>query len=319
MESTKLWNEEADAELEKKLNTLLQVGLDPMNFDIDNSGSSMQRSFDQLVKTLEKQSSQRSVPYYVISKIIFGLENTDGMDVFITNFKNLVEKYVGNSEDDLINKKLIKIVSHIELSNMQKESLYKNQMQQISELSKGQTQLDRSYQEMQGKFKQEFDSTKSELDRKIDSFYTSFISVLGIFIAISFSLFGAASLLKNIFTISTENGFDVNSKVVGTNILLAGFATILIYLLIVGLVQGISVLTRKSYFFSIRKLFIVMAVAGGVILSGFIYGHSILSWSHLKVLVCSLILYGLLCIIIFAVGRPVKEWLIHCADKKRKY
>lgn len=317
MESMKLWDEADKVEFEKNLKSLLNVGLNSDNFD--NIESNMQEPFDQLVETLEGQNDQLSVPYYVISKTVFMLEDTDGMDYFIPSFKNLIRKYIITSQNKVINKKLIKIVSHIELSNTQKESLYQNQMQQISELSNGQNQLVGSYEEMEERFRYQFTRTEEKLSEKMDKFYTSFISVLGIFISISFSLFGAATLLKNIFTISTENGFDVSAQVIGTNVLLAGFATILIYLLIVGLLQGISSLAHKRYFFSIRKLFVIVSVAGGVIISGFIYSHSTLSWSHLIFLVCSLSLYGIVCLIIFAIGRPVKEWLIHCADRKRKY
>ncbi|RDS59645.1 hypothetical protein DWV05_04790 [Weissella thailandensis] len=317
MESMKLWDEEDKVEFEKKLKSLLNVGLNSDNFD--NIESNMQEPFDQLVETLEGQNDQLSVPYYVISKTVFMLEDTDGMDYFILSFKNLIRKYIITSQNKVINRKLIKIVSHIELSNTQKESLYQNQMQQISELSNGQNQLVGSYEEMEERFRYQFTRTEEKLSEKMDKFYTSFISVLGIFISISFSLFGAATLLKNIFTISTENGFDVSAQVIGTNVLLAGFATILIYLLIVGLLQGIGSLAHKHYFFSIRKLFVIVSVAGGVIISGFIYSHSTLSWSHLIFLVCSLSLYGIVCLIIFAIGRPVKEWLIHCADRKRKY
>lgn len=319
MGSTKLWSEEYDDGLEKALTNLLDAGLDSENFDIFQMKPNMQGPFDELVRTLENQDDQPGVPYYVIAKTVFMRKDTDGIDVFIPELKKLVSEYVEKNKNDLTKKKLIKIVSHIELSNMQKGALYQNQMQQISELSDGQNKLVGSYGEMQKEFDRQFEETEGKLDEKIDSLYTSFISVLGIFISISFSLFGAATLLKNIFTISTENGFNVSAKVIGTNILLAGIATILIYLLIVGLLQGISALAHKYYFFSIRRLFVIIAVAGGVILSGFIYGHSVVSWSHLGLLVCSLVLYGIICLIIFAIGRPVKEWLIHCVNKKRKY
>ncbi len=309
-----LWDDRYDDEFESQLKKLVQTGIDPM---LKEDDPALQEKFDDVVSVLKKQTDQQSVPYNRISKIIFQLSDTDGMDFFIPKLKTLVEEYIStDSATSSIRKRLVKIVRHIELSNIQMESLYKRQMVNITELSSGVDTLNGSYAEMQGSLKREASLIEERFSTKVDSMYSSFISVLGIFIAISFSLFGAATLLKNIFTISTEKGFNVSPQVIGANISLAGFATILIYLLIIGLVQGISTLTNKQYFFSLRKLFVVIGVAGGVIVSGYLYGHSAPSWTHMLLSLSLLLAYLAVWMFIYSKGTVIKMRLITLSNKK---
>lgn len=250
-----------------------------------------------------------------IASVVFLLPDNDGMDTVIVALKTLVKNHMrGEETNDNINKKLIKIVSNIELANTQKDSLFKNQQKDISKLTNGynefNSKLNDSAEKLEKKFIKKEDELEKEFIQKVDSMYNSFISVLGIFIAISFSLFGAATLLDNIFTIATENGFDTSSKVVGTNIMLGGIVSILIYLLIIGLIQGICTVTGKDFVFSLRKLFVILSVAFGVVLLGFIYGHTSINKSHIILLMLSILIYTIIMGTIYRWGTPFKNFLI---------
>lgn len=156
-----------------------------------------------------------------------------------------------------------------------------------------------------------FVTESNKVNERINSMYSGFVSVLGIFIAISFSLFGAATLLNDIFTTANKD--------IGLNIMLAGFATILIYILIIGLLQGVATITKNYYYFSLRKLFVIISIDGGVILCGFIYSHSYFSIKHFSLLIGIVLLYFCICCFIYAMGTPVKKWLISFMKKNIKY
>lgn len=289
--------DQLDDTFQRNLKKVIEVGFSP---DLWNNISSFNQAFDKFLTILEESPLQYSVPYNRIAKVVFGLSTTDGIESFKPAFYQLMDKYYQKEDhDDRVYNQLKKTISHIELAIIQKTSLLQTQRDQIKELGDGLTQLNSSYKEMQTKLDRDIKNSEDRFNDRVDTMYNSFISVLGIFIAISFSLFGAATLLKNIFTIATSEGFNVSAKVVGTNISLAGFSTILIYLLVIGLVQGISTVTNKAYFFSLKKLFVVMSVALGVVVIGYFYGHASPSWKHMGLVFAFLSGYIILGLLIY--------------------
>lgn len=296
-----------DDEFERNLKKVIEFGFRP---DLLEDKSSFNDAFKKFSEILEKQKRQHGVPYNRIAKVVFGLSNTDGISVFKPEFYTLMNEYYTKNHEDRVYNQLKKTINHIELAVIQKDSLLQTQLDHIKQLNDGLKDLNSSYEEMKTELKRDIQNSEYRFDARVDTMYNSFISVLGIFIAISFSLFGAATLLKNIFTIATSNGFDVSAKVVGTNISLAGFSTILIYLLVIGLVQGISTVTNKNYFFSLRKLFVVIGVAGGVVLSGYAYGHTAPSWEHILMTSAFLSIYVILWSVIYRRIPWIKKKLI---------
>lgn len=231
------------------------------------------------------------VPYAQISLIIFSLGDDEKSDFKkkLTDILPLVREKVcelgtaGGKPLTAEYKLFLKIIENLNLAEAQKRFLYKNQQEEILEIQKKYDEINESLikeskkisddvhaniDSMQKKYDYISHKLDDEVDKRMNTIYSGFVSVLGIFVSISFTLFGAATLLKNIFTISTSKGFNTSPTVIGSNIMLAGFATLLIYLLLIGLMQSVSSVTKIRYDFSLRRTFIVLFIAMGVIIYG---------------------------------------------------
>lgn len=242
-----------------------------------------------------KDIPDNTIPYAQVAQAIFHLNNEDSessIDGILDILKQAIVFHINQIDGDEIDTKtniLIKIYEHLVLANTQMNSLYSDQQSQVTEIK---TKLDGTTDR--------FDETEEAwngIKEQVERMYTSFVSVLGIFVAIAFTLFGAGSLIKDIFASGNPTRIEIGSK-----IMLAGFTVILIYLLIVGLFQGMASVIKFDYFFSIRKLYIVCFVAGSVILSGYMYGHNNVSWSHLLMFTIFLSLYFLVGAIVYVYG-----------------
>lgn len=267
------------------------------------------------------------IPYARISQIIFTLED-DVADV-ILRMEDVVNQIRQKSEVDdklLENYGIDKVIQNLNLANTQKSFLYRSQQNDItdiretyeikmSSLEEKAEQITEDIEQKIEEVKKSSDKLSNELDSAVDnrmnSIYSGFVSVLGIFVSISFTLFGAATLIKNIFDISTSQGFDTSHKVLGANIILAGFTTILVYLLIVGLMQSISSVTKLDYDFSLRRIFVILFVSSGIIIIGFIYKNPDISqFKHPIIYIVLFSFYILLGIICYRYGEFIKLKLL---------
>lgn len=162
----------------------------------------------------------------------------------------------------------------------------------------------------------ELNERAKKLQKDIDSYYSNFISVLGIFIAISFSLFAGATVVTKLLSLTVDT-----KSAVGANIMFAGFATFLVYILILGLVIGIGKITNRFYDFSYRVLFVISSLCGSTVLFGFLYrsnflGRDMIYYYSLGIVFGTLVLYALFSLILFRNGTAFKKWLIE--KRKRK-
>lgn len=162
----------------------------------------------------------------------------------------------------------------------------------------------------------ELNERAKKLQKDIDSYYSNFISVLGIFIAISFSLFAGATVVTKLLSLTVDT-----KSAVGANIMFAGFATFLVYILILGLVIGIGKITNRFYDFSYRVLFVISSLCGSTVLFGFLYrsnflGRDMIYYYSLGIVFGTLVLYALFSLILFRKGTAFKKWLIE--KRKRK-
>lgn len=268
-------------------------------------------NFKKLIEGINKLPNN-IIPYSQIAQAVYQIKNQGddlGIEGVLNVFKKEIVNYINKQENDEIDGSsniLIKIYEHIVLSDTQMNALHSDQSSQVSEIGQRLNQVQSSYISSI----QEWDNIKG----KLDSMYSNFVSVLGIFVAISFTLFSAASLVKEILTIS-NNPTKIE---IGSKIMLSGITVILIYLLIVGLFQGITVVTRQYYFFSIRKLYIICMTAGSIILFGYVFGHDVVSWSHAVLLVGFMVIYILIASLGYAFGYPIKKILIKLGKPKHR-
>ncbi|MCS8562453.1 hypothetical protein [Weissella cibaria] len=160
------------------------------------------------------------------------------------------------------------------------------------------------------------ESKAIKLQKDIDSYYSNFISVLGIFIAISFSLFAGATVVTKLLSLTADT-----KSAIGANIMFAGFSTFLVYVLILGLVIGIGKITNKGYDFSYRVLFVISSLCGSTVLFGFLYrsnflGRDQLYYKSVGIVIFALVMYAALSLFLFKKGTKFKNFMIETRKSK---
>lgn len=272
------------------------------------------------------------VPYSQVSQLIFINPHPieDGFsELFAEIDRCLVSSTQADKEQVLV---MHKILENLKLAHTQKQFLFSKQQSEIELLKEDYSRFSKKIETQTNEANQSINKkvskisgylmrlssdTQKEVNTRINSLYSSFISVLGIFISISFTLFGAATLLNNIFSIATRKGFNTSAEVIGTNIILAGFATCLIYLLTIGLMQGIASVSNLRYDFSLRKTFIILFLTIGVVLMGLMCrsaNFSLLplsdkSWSLFIFIFLLSVAYFFIGLVLLRKGTNLKNWL----------
>lgn len=226
------------------------------------------------VSDLEKiinQFKNVPIPYSNITKLIYEQDaiNKDGVVALMEQLRNHLSE-IGQLSAD--NHPLAKIYEHIALAHTQVEYLLGED--QIQKLRLSINNIDNQVEQ-----------NISKIDDRISGVYSGFVSVLGIFITISFTLFGGVSLLNNLFS-NVKSGSSPSA--IGNSIVLSGIATILIYLLSFTLMNGVQRLANRfsySYRFQYmymnrpnediryRNLFIVLSIGIGIVIFGSKYGE----------------------------------------------
>lgn len=302
--------------LDNKNDNLLQVAINKLINDeleaatFPSKSDSFDKNFNDLVLKIETLPNN-VVPYSQIAQAIYqvekqGDENGLGLEGVIDVLKSGIIDYINNGDDTIsdVSNILIKIYEHIALSDTQMNSLYSDTSSEIIEMNERLMGVQTLYGQSSENW--------SKIDSSITSMYSNFVSVLGIFVAISFTLFSAANLINQILTTSSNP-----TKIeIGSKIMLSGISVMLIYLLIVGLFQGITVVTGKSYFFSLRKLYIVCVVAGSIVLFGFVYGHDVVSWAHAWLFIGYMMIYLVVVAFGYTYGTKIKNVLIRFGKNK---
>ncbi|MBU7455856.1 hypothetical protein [Leuconostoc fallax] len=281
--------------------------------------------FEEEIKKLWKLVSELKgsvIPYARVSQIVFKDDpnfSDDNIANVISRMEQAVFKIRSNGSLDgnlLKNYDIDKIIQNLNLASTQKSFLYNNQKSEISELKKlyfeYQNDLSKQKEDIDKKYEKAVSNISSEVDTRMNSVYAGFISVLGIFVSISFTLFGAATLLNNIFSIATRNGFNTSHDVIGSNIILAGFSTMLIYLLLIGIMQSISSVTKTRYDFSLRRIFIIFFISSGIILAGFIYKNPDMSKikSNLLTYIIIIVVYIIAGLLLYKYGFKIKNMVL---------
>lgn len=250
-------------EFQKNLKKLLTTPYEEFSF---------QSNFKKLRESAKKLS-EAAVPYSEIATLVYAFqsqpENVDGVGPFLDKFKDILLKEIDSDSNETVPADLnilIKTYENISLSDAQYRSLLgeekiKSLKDEIYDLTNN------------------LDNVNKTIDNRMNNIYSGFVSVLGIFVAISFSLFGGVNLLENLFKDMAGGSTPEN---IGISIMLSGFFIVLLYILILGLTSGLSRVTQKeNYFwedFSFRTLFIIMSISCGIIIFGFMYHIGTVDW-----------------------------------------
>lgn len=280
---------------------------------------SFEDDYTELLKAA-KQLKGVAVPYAQIAQMIFktqseNLKTNDGIGPVLDRFKQRLLTSLEALNTDKVTDELtilLKTYQNMSLSDAQYQSLL------------GQDNVEALNSDIQT-LKNNLESSTNEFDKKVDermnSVYSGFVSVLGIFIAITFTLFGGMNLLSKIFSNIAKGATHVDT---GLTIMLSGIFAILIYLIILGLTSGLSRLTQqRSYFykedFSFRTLFIIITINVGIAIFGFTYsrgpffwdvpflGGYQFEWTALNIS----ILYTMMVLLLYRNGRILKKWIVN--------
>lgn len=261
------------------------------------------KQLDELNR-IAQQFKDLPIPYAAITTCIYEAErkNKDAVNAFA----DYVRPYLTESDSFKNSNPLAKIYEHISLADTQFKYLLNEK--KIFELH-----------DTVNKVNDNVENYINKIDDRINSVYAGFVSVLGIFISISFTLFGGVNILNELFS-NIKNSSD---SATGKAIVLAGIATLLIYLLSFTLLNGVQRLANR---FSIRlspwneyanrrhedlryrNLFIVLSIGIGIIIFGSKYGEH---WSIILGIQFNyftiMIPYIILCLIILKHGVMIRR------------
>lgn len=195
-------------------------------------------NLNNLVMFIEKKNLH--VPYEMITDKIFSI-NIENLDELPSMVKENLDNIPRDTEFKL--KFCDDTIRHVQLAITQK-----NYIDDVLDGAKG--ELD-------------------ELNNIKKNIYTDFISILGIFTAITFATFGGLQLLGNVFgKIKSYNATSVGSVLMLGAVYLLGT-----YFILVALLKGISELTGKQYGTPFRTRYIIVYTFGAIFLFGILYAH----------------------------------------------
>lgn len=153
------------------------------------------------------------IPYSAITSKVFSLDDVK-FDKLVNNVSSIIE-YLEKKESDKGDIKLMyKIRDHVNLASLQlsqirKESIgflentketFKKQVLDTAEtVYQASTEIRNELAIAKGEMNQVTSEVKKETSKKIDDLNKELISIVSIFVAISFVMFGGMSLLNNLF------------------------------------------------------------------------------------------------------------------------
>lgn len=231
--------------------------------DISNGKKIEKDRYNDLFDTSQTLDSS-FIPYSEITRIIYSLDSMDGLDLFYPEIEKRLLRYLSDHKD-MNGTFMVKVLEHTKLASKQFDNLYARSENEIQNLATNTQNLI----EQQNSINSSYDQIKEE-NQHLSS---NLITILGIFTAITFTIFGGLQILGNIF------GKAISSKgashfIIGNSIVLGGFFILSIYLIMLILFEGIGKLTKQSLDLSMKTMLIIIGITGLIIVIGFIYSIS---------------------------------------------
>lgn len=178
---------------------------------------------DTLLYLLNKSEKIDGVPYDAITKVIFEDVKMEELE----NIRYRVEQRLSPVIDNNImyhTKFRGKFLKHVNLSITQKQHISNSTEKAKKMAEEAQTTVEKSQKQLE-----DMEQTKERI-------YTDFVSILGIFTAITFATFGGLQLLGNVF----GNIKDITFNNIGGTLILGSIFVAGTYLLLIALFSGIS-------------------------------------------------------------------------------
>lgn len=197
---------------------------------------------------MQQYIDNRHIPYDMITNKVYELSD-EGVNNLIQSIEEKLSALIFEGDKSKkINRIQNDIIRHIRLSVIQRKFIIKSaeQAKEISTQAKDVAQ---------------------EANNIKDKIYTDFISILGIFTAISFTIFGGLQLLGNVFS----RGIGADGKFIGSALIIGSFFILSIYILLVVLINGIRSImgsldkkTGKNYSYLFVPMFCLVVFAIGL-------------------------------------------------------
>lgn len=217
----------------------------------DSGEDSLESLFLGFKKYYEKNGRHK---YSEVSRIIYSLDDSE-IDVLTVNLNLLVEYSEGKNENGII-RNIKKLIDHADLAHYQRkyiEDKFKETKVKIEGINKSNksisNELSNSFNELEvvkkdtleaseklnkteEKMERNYNNLISKIDEHMSSVYTQFVTILGIFTAIIFGVFGGMEILGNVMSnISTVK----MSKLLIFSSLIIGAILTIIYMLLIGI------------------------------------------------------------------------------------
>lgn len=208
--------------------------------DLNNSDNKL---FSKMVIAFVKVD--KHAPYDLISEKVFDIDNENYLDELTQQVKQKMDGVVIPVEDFSFNEKIEKFSSdverHVRLSIIQKQYIM-NEFKNSYEIAKDAASISKdalnnaeNAKKVAGEYSRKMENVKGNI-------YTDFISILGIFTAITFATFGGLQLLGNVF----GNALSDDNHILGTALVLGSLYIFGTYLLLLALLSGIHKLMRMN-------------------------------------------------------------------------
>lgn len=178
--------------------------------------------------------------YSEVSRFIYSLDDSE-IDVLTVNLKLLVEYAKDKSENDIIHK-INKLIDHSDLAHYQRKYI-EDEVRKNERLMRGIHRSTMTIREESKELTEELKNTKdslenkfvdisSDIDKHKSSTYTQFVTILGIFTAITFGVFGGMEILGNVM--SNIANVRISKLLMFSSLIIGAILTIL-YMLLTGI------------------------------------------------------------------------------------
>lgn len=192
----------------------------------------------EILNTIVDYLKATHVPYDSITRTVFDIDDFDRMEELCNTACEKLNAVKANNPSDKNGKKYVSdFQRHIKLSKIQKIAIMEESLKASNIANKAKTTLE--------EVSVEFNSV-NDIKSKI---YTDFISILGIFTAITFATFGGLQLLGNVFGQNASK--DIHA--LGSALVLGSLYIYGTYLLLLALLTGIHKLMRVNNYDKKKK------------------------------------------------------------------
>ncbi|ESS00599.1 hypothetical protein [Limosilactobacillus fermentum] len=192
---------------------------------VDKQNKALENDLNELVE-YAKELDPKFLPYASITAIVYRAKNTTDLPNYSQQIKLCMKDVIKDYEGDNLNgvECVIKLIEHFDLATNQMSDLYSRQDKEIKEVESNLSSQNDTLKKNKGDL-EEIVKQLNGVETIKGTIYTEFITILGIFSAFIFGIFGGFQSIN-----TTLNIFEKN-RLIGKPLMMS--ATIMIALMII--------------------------------------------------------------------------------------